>query len=432
MQLLNITDIFSRATVVEIIDIVSPLLTLAFGAYGVLSDAKSSEVKRINKRVVSVTGIVVISIITFIIKLSDYETKLIKADTAAKEKQLQETQQQQFQAGVNTNLTHSIRKLNKISDDNKKALGSLSKLNSEQQTALYNTEKGLAPLFPMRVEISFTLKAKDSKIASNYLSILKSLFSKRIDSLNDIKKRIDSANEAKEKNDTMYNLSLKEVLEEGNLSYVVNPAWLDEDNSSLRQANKEFYEFISHIAFAALIERDDEDSGQDRLFLSISIPDALKMSSQVHTGGNYIKGDENNKLSAEVNIEDGTIRVTMVTNSINIVRQSTDKYHSFYDLQNTTLALYIISDQRLNDENRMAAGESLLSEFKMINQGHFYRSPLKISHIGLTIGTGFSFSKTVSPSSYRWEPVKLFSEDAEKIESCCRFRLNIRDASLAK
>lgn len=149
---------------VEIIDAISPLVTLGFGIYAATTDTKPKDGKFSSQGRIALWGLIISGLITLIVKLGGLYGKIENdrklATAALKSAQDRDSTihaQTVFQDSVAKSLKNSLADLSNIKNASKTTLNSLSDVAVDQRTTLLNTRRSLNPLLPVEIALSYEL-----------------------------------------------------------------------------------------------------------------------------------------------------------------------------------------------------------------------------------------------------------------------------------
>lgn len=154
---------------IDIIDTISPLVTLAFGVYCAVNDTKPKDGKLSKAGKIALWGLIISGLITLLVKFDSLQKKLEEEQEkiAEQKKRLEEQEKQRiekqfrdslnaaFENATSDTLSKTVRELNTIRSASKTTLHSLTVVADKQQAALENTRRGLHPLFPLQVSLDY-------------------------------------------------------------------------------------------------------------------------------------------------------------------------------------------------------------------------------------------------------------------------------------
>lgn len=148
---------------VDLIDAISPLITMAFGIFGATRDTKPKDGKLTRDGKIALWGIILSACFTLLVKTGNlYFKNKAEQDQIIKAK-LEEQKKQEFQGAVAKSFEKSISKLESINASvgttldevhvvnktTKRNIDLASKINAGTHQVLTNTQRVLDPLFPV-------------------------------------------------------------------------------------------------------------------------------------------------------------------------------------------------------------------------------------------------------------------------------------------
>jgi len=149
---------------VDVIDTLSPLITLGFGVFCAVNDTKPKDGKLSRAGKVALWGLIISGTISLIVKgnslrqrLADEEAKTILLEKQKKEKAETDAKNAAFEKATSDTLKRSVAELGNIRQSSATALASLDAVAEKQRLALENTRRGLNPLFPLKITLSFVV-----------------------------------------------------------------------------------------------------------------------------------------------------------------------------------------------------------------------------------------------------------------------------------
>jgi len=165
-------------SVVDIIDTLSPVVTLGFGIFCAVNDTKPKDGKLSRAGKIALWGLIISGVITLVVKgnslrvkLKEEEAKVVAQEKQRIEKEHADSVNAAFEKATSDRLVKSVTELDKIKSASRNTLQSLTEVSAKQQAALENTRRGLNPLFPLRISITFTIDigAFNKKYRSHYM-----------------------------------------------------------------------------------------------------------------------------------------------------------------------------------------------------------------------------------------------------------------------
>lgn len=191
--------------IVDIIDAVSPLITMRFGVFAATRDTKPKNGTLTRDGRIAIWGIILSASFTIIVKISNVYNKNIQQDKqnelniiAEQKKRTEDSINLVFQRSVDSSFIRSIYELKKLdsaarlnikitrtvnaaAEKNLAATDSLNKdskkkfdlsqhINTQTTGVLDNTDRVLNPLFPLCIVITFRIKASTQQCFWDYMA----------------------------------------------------------------------------------------------------------------------------------------------------------------------------------------------------------------------------------------------------------------------
>jgi hypothetical protein len=329
---------------IEIVDTLSPLVTLGFGIYCAVNDTKPKDGKLSRPGKIALWGLIISGSITLLVKgnnlrvqLQQQEAKIRDQEKQRIEKAYSDSVNAAFEKATGDTLSKSVKELNNIKSASQSTLSSLNLLADKQQAALENTMRGLNPLFPLRVSLVFDIDMKE--FYKKYPSTdYKNGISLYLDTL------VYYATKAKIPNLISVHNHTGKPLDTINIPKVgiVDP-FLNHTYFSVPENVKRQFDYYKHVIADIFLMREfninlrKENASNSQVTLNFNLRDLFDKVLK-----NEASDSENKRIVIDVDMDAQIIHAEMLADNPEIVSVgSTDDFISLYDLQNSIIGIHI-------------------------------------------------------------------------------------------
>lgn len=329
---------------VDIIDTLSPLVTLGFGIYGATNDTKPKDGKLSYKGRIALFGLIISGLITIVIKAGNLHNKIVQQkEQLHKQDSINTVQRKElqdrliFQDSVSTNLKNTLSDLSNIRDKSQTTLNSLNEVATDQKTTLLNTRRGLNPLLPLQVVLDFSIDMNE--FYKKYPSTsYRDGISQYLDTLVYFAAKAKIPELIRIHNHTGSPLDTTNIPKENTVDPLLNHTYFSIPENVLPQLDHFRRVFTGLFLIKGFeINLRKKTGANSQLTLSFKVNDLMEKilnqeSSEI----------ENERLHTEVDMKAQLIHVELLVDNPEIILAgSKDDFNSLYDLQNSIMGLHI-------------------------------------------------------------------------------------------